>query len=150
MDDLESVPRHLDDKKRISIDIDSLEDEGWTFRPKKKSTCLKIKQGDKVGDTCVINSGCFTGLDEAFFVSKETVQLNNLESDLIFPIIMGKEPKRYFLNNPEKQCIYPYEEVNGKTELIEEKLKVNIQIHTITCFNSKILYLTEKIAERPF
>ncbi len=121
VNNIAEVISSLQNGERQVLDIEGLSDDGWTFSSKNELQFLgKLNKGIKISDIAEINSGCFTGLDEAFFVSDEIIQKHNLENELIFPVIMGKEPKRYCLNKPIKKSIYPYKNVEGKTELIDE------------------------------
>ena len=96
--------------------------ENWVLKNDKHNHLLnKLQTFPELGEIAVINSGCFTGFDKAFFVDDETILQNNLEEAVIKPIIMGKEPKKYNLQDPVKKCIYPYQlGANNHTEIIEE------------------------------
>src|SRR5690606_21359543 len=96
--------------------------ENWVLQNDKHNHLLnKLQTFPELGEIAVINSGCFTGFDKAFFVDDETILQNNLEEAVIKPIIMGKEPKKYNLQDPVKKCIYPYQlGANNQTEIIEE------------------------------
>lgn len=125
-DELIDLPNDLSNKSRIKIEIKGLSDEGWIYSSKEEKKILeKLETKIKLSDIAIINSGCFTGYDEAFFVDNNDINDYNLEKDLIFPVIMGKEPKRYSLNPPIKKAIYPYVNSNGKTELISEEALKN-------------------------
>ena len=119
--DSSNLPNVLNSQPRSKIDIDGLSNDGWTYSSKKELILLsKLDTNLKLSDVAVINSGCFTGLDDSFFVSDDDIEKFNLEKELVFPVIMGKEPKRYCLNPPIKKSIYPYINKEGKTELIKE------------------------------
>ena len=119
--DLSNLSTVLSSQPRTKIEIAGLSDDGWTYSSKKELKLLsKLNTKLKLSDIAVINSGCFTGLDDSFFVNDDDIEKFNLEKELIFPVIMGKEPKRYSLNPPVKKSIYPYINKEGKTELIEE------------------------------
>ena len=96
--------------------------ENWVLKNDKHNQLLnKLQSFDKLGNIAVINSGCFTGYDKAFFVDDKTIKENLLEEEVIKPVIMGKEPKKYRLQKPSKKCIYPYKlGANNETEIIEE------------------------------
>jgi adenine-specific DNA-methyltransferase len=130
-------PEYIEYKKVESlVDIDSrLNDhhyelftqsnfgkENWVLKSDKHNNLLsKLSSKQTLGDIAIVNSGCFTGYDKAFFVDDETINKYELEEDIIKPIIMGKEPKKYNLQKPVKKCIYPYKMGSeNQTELIEE------------------------------
>lgn len=113
--------------------------EIWVLKSDSYNKLLsKLHSYAKLGDITVVNSGCFTGFDKAFFVDDRTIIENNLELEIIKPIIMGKEPKKYNLKSPVKNCIYPYildESLN--TEIIEEyKFKIDYP----NCYNHLISF----------
>lgn len=96
--------------------------ENWVLKSDKHNNLLsKLSSKQTLGDIAIVNSGCFTGYDKAFFVDDATINKYELEEDIIKPIIMGKEPKKYNLQEPIKKCIYPYKMGSeNQTELIEE------------------------------
>ena len=97
--------------------------ENWVLKNDKHNSLLsKIQSFGNLGNIALINSGCFTGYDKAFFVDDKTIEEYQLESEIIKPVIMGKEPKKYNLNKPVKKSIYPYQlGINNETEIIEEQ-----------------------------
>ncbi len=119
--DISTVINILNSSVRNILNINDLSDSGWSFSAQNELILIdKLNTNSRISDIAIINSGCFTGFDGAFFVTDDEIKINNLEIDLIYPVIMGKEPKRYHLHNPIKKSIYPYKNVNGKTELIHE------------------------------
>jgi adenine-specific DNA-methyltransferase len=96
--------------------------ENWVLKSDKHNRLLsKLSSKPILGDIAIVNSGCFTGYDKAFFVDDDTIGKYELEEEIIKPIIMGKEPKKYNLQKPVKKCIYPYKMGSeNQTELIEE------------------------------
>ncbi|MES2799304.1 MAG: DNA methyltransferase [Bacteroidota bacterium] len=152
IDNLNNVITSLQNGERKSLEINDLSDEGWTFSNKSESKLLnKLSSGINIGKLAIINSGCFTGFDEAYFVTDEIIKENNLEEELIYPVIMGKEPKKYFLNRPIKKSIYPYFENNGSSELIEEKVLIEKfpKIHAYLSKNKNTL-LQRKDSRKTF
>ncbi|MEA3450619.1 MAG: DNA methyltransferase, partial [Bacteroidota bacterium] len=119
--DISSIINILNSNVRDILDVNDLSDNGWSFSTKNELKLIKQLNTDyRISDIAIINSGCFTGYDEAFFVTDDEIKSNNLELELIYPVIMGKEPKRYHLHSPIKKSIYPYKNVDDKTELIPE------------------------------
>jgi adenine-specific DNA-methyltransferase len=96
--------------------------ENWVLKSDKHNRLLsKLSSKPILGDIAIVNSGCFTGYDKAFFVDDDTIGKYELEEEIIKPIIMGKEPKKYNLQKPVKKSIYPYKMGSeNQTELIEE------------------------------
>lgn len=101
--------------------------DNWVLKDDKHNKLIsKVQNVGTLGKITVVNSGCFTGFDKAFFVDDKTIQEHQLETEIIKPVIMGKEPKKYKLQNPIKKCIYPYQlGKNNETEIIEEQSFIN-------------------------
>ncbi len=117
-----NIATSLSTNKSDHISQSSLGSDSWILRGDTHSMIVhKIKSFPSLSNYATINSGCFTGYDVAFFVDDKTILDNNLEIGIIKPVIMGKEPKKYLLQEPQKECIYPYQ-LNDKNEtvLIEE------------------------------
>jgi adenine-specific DNA-methyltransferase len=125
MGTLDAIENQLSNLVFSKVPVKYLSESDWIFADKTELDLIgKVENQDALGELAIINSGCFTGLDQVFFVNDATIKENKLERGLIYPVIMGKEPKKYYLHKPIRKAIYPYEEVDGKTELIpEDKLK---------------------------
>jgi len=122
---LDSIESYLYKQKAINIDPKTLTEKEWVLSTNVESEILnKIRNHEELQNYCIINTGSFTGKDDNFFVNDEQIKQLKLETELIKPIILGKEPKKYFLQEPMKKTIYPYKLVEGKTEIIpEDELK---------------------------
>ncbi len=123
IDSLSSIIASLNEPQYESFNQSNFGKENWVLKNDKHNNLLiKLQSFQNLGSNAVINSGCFTGLDKAFFVDDKTIEEHGLEEDVIKPIIMGKEPKKYKLQKPIKKCIYPYIlGENNETEIIEEQ-----------------------------
>lgn len=123
IESLSNIISSLNEPKYESFNQSNFGKENWVLKNDKHNNLLnKFQLLQNLGSIAVINSGCFTGFDKAFFVDDKTIEENNLEEDVIKPVIMGKEPKKYKLQKPIKKCIYPYKlGDNNETEIIEEQ-----------------------------
>ncbi|MFD1167174.1 Eco57I restriction-modification methylase domain-containing protein [Sphingobacterium daejeonense] len=123
IESLSNIISNLNEPKYESFNQSNFGKENWVLKNDKHNNLLnKLQSLQNLGSIAVINSGCFTGFDKAFFVDDKTITENNLEEDVIKPVIMGKEPKKYKLQKPIKKCIYPYKlGDNNETEIIEEQ-----------------------------
>ncbi len=74
-----------------------------------------VKTGSDIGTA---KTGVVTSADKVFYVNKETIENEGLESNLLYPIIGPENLYPWLIQSPSIYCIYPYEEVDGKTELI--------------------------------
>ena len=123
IESLSNISSSLNEPKYESFNQSNFGKENWVLKNDKHNSLLtKLQSLKNLGTSAVINSGCFTGLDKAFFVDDKIIIENNLEADVIKPVIMGKEPKKYKLQNPIKKCIYPYKlDTNNETVIIDEQ-----------------------------
>lgn len=83
----------------------------------KRLECNKnVVKGNVIG---MAKTGVVTSADEIFYLTSEQVTSYKLEKELIYPIIGPSELDRWILHKPETLCLYPYEEIENKTTLIE-------------------------------
>jgi hypothetical protein len=119
---IDNIEYQITNNKRQKISINNLSEKMWVLQGNEVKKILnKINNNPKLNEIAIINTGCFTGKDESFFVDDELIKKEKLENDIIKPVILGKEPKRYILHIPKRKSIYPYQLVDGKTKIIEEK-----------------------------
>jgi hypothetical protein len=123
IESLVNIESSLNEMQYESFNQSNFGKENWVLKNDKHNKLLnKLQSFQDLGAIAVINSGCFTGFDKAFFVDDKTITDYDLEEDVIKPVIMGKEPKKYKLQKPIKKCIYPYKlGNNNETEIIEEQ-----------------------------
>ncbi len=123
IESLANIESSLNEMQYESFNQSNFGKENWVLKNDKHNKLLnKLQSQQNLGAIAVINSGCFTGFDKAFFVDDKTITDYDLEEDVIKPVIMGKEPKKYKLQKPIKKCIYPYKlGDNNETEIIEEQ-----------------------------
>jgi hypothetical protein len=123
IESLSNINTSLNEPQYESFNQSNFGKENWVLKNDKHNNLLnKLQSHQNLGSIAIINSGCFTGFDKAFFVDDKTIADNDLEEDVIKPVIMGKEPKKYKLQKPIKKCIYPYKlGDNNITEIIEEQ-----------------------------
>jgi hypothetical protein len=93
----------------------------------KKYPCL----GDTVEE---VFQGVITGIDNIYFIRSSGIVTNgvltgfserlnseiSIEKGLLRPLLRGDDVGRYQEPEYSYYCIYPYEEVNGKTRILEE------------------------------
>lgn len=124
IDSLVNIAELINESVYDTFDQNNFGKENWVLKNDRHNRLItKIQKFRNLGNLSTINSGCFTGYDKAFFVDDKTIQDFQLEEEIIKPVIMGKEPKKYNLKNPIKKCIYPYQMgINNGTEIIDEEL----------------------------
>lgn len=110
-------------KESYSVDVDSLEDKGWSLSNNKESALInKIKQAGISLNKYIdgkIYIGLKTGLNEAFVIDEE--RKNNLikedakSKEIIIPIVEGKNLNRYKYPQADKWLIlFPKGFTNAK------------------------------------
>jgi len=123
---VEREPSSLDDvlaiAKRTSVSAESLRDCTWSFTSVRfRSVLDKMRsrgiQLQRIGDS---HTGLFTGLNKVLLLDAEQVEALSIESQLLRPIVMGKDPVRYGTPTPSRYVIYPYIERGTKTVLLPE------------------------------
>ncbi len=120
--DLINIEHQLKKNEYEVLSQSNLGNENWVLKNDSHNDLIKkLQLFIPLEKYALINSGCFTGYDKAFFVDDHIINKYELEIGIIKPIIMGKEPKKYSLKEPTKKCIYPYYSgINDETVLIEE------------------------------
>ncbi|MBU1014566.1 MAG: Eco57I restriction-modification methylase domain-containing protein [Bacteroidetes bacterium] len=142
IDSLSSIIDSLNESSYESYNQANFGKGNWVLKNNKHHNLLnKLQSFQNLGSIAVINSGCFTGFDKAFFVDHKTIEEHHLEEDIIKPVIMGKEPKKYNLQKPIKKCIYPYRlGDNNATEIIE---KLSFKTSFPNCYNYLLNFKSE-------
>lgn len=122
-------PENLFDKENSSyvsknnIRVKSLNDDVWVFESRAYQTVLdrietnsiKLK---KIANPC---TGLTSGKDKIFILDKETVQKERLESEILLPVVRGRNISRFLVSNDTDYVIYPYTLIEGETQLLDEK-----------------------------
>jgi hypothetical protein len=72
--------------------------------------------------TKYVFQGIATGKDEVFLISKQTCIDYNLEKDILYPILKGKDIRKYSMGWSNNFIIYPYDKITNKV-ISEDVLK---------------------------
>lgn len=112
-------------KKYIRVDSSDLENPRWIFRENNLGMLLKKIEEDtltlrKISES--IFQGIASGKDEVFYISKNEIERESLEEEILRPLIKGKDIKAYLLNWSGTYVIYPYKEDSSAIE--ENQLKM--------------------------
>jgi len=104
----------------LKIDPRNLTDEVWVLEENNRSDLLKKLEKNfiklkKIANPC---TGLTTGADGVFVIKHDEVEKLNLESQILLPVVRGRNINRGRINNKLDYVIYPYELINEKTELI--------------------------------
>lgn len=94
------------------VSSDSLEMQSWKFIPEEDNIVLNaINEGaerdlqfEDVSKR--IEKGIITGEDDAYVVSEEQIQDKNLEREIIHPVLVGEDIKRWRDPEPNQYLIY--------------------------------------------
>ncbi|MBK9564129.1 MAG: N-6 DNA methylase [Saprospiraceae bacterium] len=119
-------------KESYSVDVDSLEDKGWSLSKNKESALLdKIKKvGIPLGEYVdgKIFYGIKTGLNEAFVVDEETknrlIKEDPKSKEVIKPFLEGKDIKRYATLLNKKWLILFEKGFTNKKKTDNKKYKI--------------------------
>lgn len=106
-----------------TINIKDLNDDVWVFESrafqavldKIETNSIKLK---KIANPC---TGLTSGKDKIFILDKEAVQKEGLESEILLPVVRGRNISRFFVSDDTDYVIYPYKLIDGETQLIDEK-----------------------------
>jgi hypothetical protein len=117
----------------FELDYSHLEEKWDLTNPKKLEVVDQVKGFDNSLEDILesIYVGIQTSANDIFYVDKisdygdlikcETESgVKELEKDLLHPILLGKDIKRFRGPKDDRLMIYPYKKENGKTKLIEE------------------------------
>ena len=118
------APDNFGFSESIMIDSELLRNTDWNFRNDSSQSIIElINNNSKSFKNFVkyIFVGIQSGKDEVFFLTDEDINNYNLEKDIIYPILKGKDVKRYALNWSGNYIIYPYNIDN--TVINESELK---------------------------
>lgn len=98
----------------------SLEGDFWKLlSPKIRTITNKIKTNSMttLGDVCTgIRQGVSSGCDDVFVINKQTMEEWSLEEELIFPLINGRDVRRWEVDWGGDYAIYPYNK-NGMVNI---------------------------------
>ena len=122
---LDNISRELEQESYLPVKQENLKAGNWVLKSDSYNMLIKkLGEYPKLGSMATINSGCFTGYDDAFFVDKNTIAKYSLEEEIIKPIIMGKEPKKYSLKKPRKRSIYPYYMDSNRNTILNSRGRI--------------------------
>ena len=105
------------------IDYDRLDSRQWVLSELDLRTVLPSRNSTvELGELGHFHIGAITGSDEVFVVSKDEIEENGFEDELVYDYAhRNSEIKKYGDVQPENTIIYPYRENGaGETELINE------------------------------
>lgn len=104
-------------KTSSEILSDKLVTDSWIFGSKENENLLAKIEAQKptLKDlTKYIFVGIQSGKDDVFFLTKETIAENSLESELLYPILKGKDVRKYSSDWSGTYILYPYDKKSNK------------------------------------
>lgn len=107
--------------KDVQILHASLLDNKWEFISPIIRKVLDLCEEDSFSlkaITHAIFQGIASGKDEVFYINSEIVNSLGLESELLYPILKGKDIKAFQINWSDNYVLYPYDESGN---LVPEK-----------------------------
>ena len=105
------APNNFDFSESMIIESELLKNTDWNFRNDASQTIIElIDNNSKTFKNFVkyIFVGIQSGKDEVFLLTDEDIINYNLEKSIIYPILKGKDVRRYALNWSGNYIIYPY------------------------------------------
>ncbi len=115
------------DFKEISeITNDKLNEDSWVFGNSLESKIMEIIEMNPPLNhfTKYTFQGIATGKDEVFLISEDDLESNEIEKNIVFPLLRGRDVNKYKLNWSKTYVIYPYNKETNKVfseaELINE------------------------------
>ncbi|MDD5013767.1 MAG: TaqI-like C-terminal specificity domain-containing protein [Atribacterota bacterium] len=97
----------------INVDMSTLLTDNWNFQmPIIEKIIKKVYNGSQFLSFYVerIFEGIASGKDEVFYISEKKLNELQLERGLLFPILKGKDIKRYKIDWSGFYVIYPYKD----------------------------------------
>lgn len=86
----------------------------WQFTPqqvREVESKLRDSTGETIKDVSIgVRSAVASNADEAFIVTPEYAEENNLEKELLRPIVRGEDTRRWTAEWAGELAIYPYNE----------------------------------------
>lgn len=124
-------------KTSSKIGSERLVIDSWIFGSKENELIIsKIEKNKPLKHyTKYVFQGIATGKDEVFLISEQTCKDYKLEKEILFPILKGKDIRKYSMDWSTNFIIYPYDKTTNKV-ISENILKEN--------YPNTFVYLSEK------
>lgn len=114
--------------------LSDLTEDNWRFTPRTVRSVedeIRNEMHRTLEDISLgVREGVASGEDDAFIVSPEYAEKNNLEESLLWPIIRGKNVRRWKAKWHNELVIYPYNEDGDLVELDDyPNIKAHLDSH---------------------
>jgi type I restriction-modification system DNA methylase subunit len=114
----------------------------WTFSNRRVQKIVngikKASNGFFIKNFTRPHRCLYTGLNEAFIVTEDTVRQERLEKELIKRVVGGRDIQRWKINWRNQYIIYPYKQINGNLQPITLTEYPNIKRH-LEQFKDKLM-----------
>ena len=134
---LDYITKHLDKEEYFDgyveifqIEQSSLGEDIWKFEPVAERKLLeKIRQNSSclLKSLAGIHRCLYTGLNEAYVVDEETIEIFDLERELLKPVLRGEDVRKWNISWSGLYIIYPYKEANGRPVKVDIKRYPNVE-----------------------
>jgi type I restriction-modification system DNA methylase subunit len=132
--------------QELKISQSILASDSWHFEEQTTYELFeKIhKQGSFLQDvTSRFGTGVQTGADSIFTIDYSLVKTSKLETEILRPLLRGRDVRRYKTSDNPKFLIFPYKIQNTEFVILEEsELKKYRKVYNLLCENKS------KLAER--
>lgn len=152
MDNVSALLEHIKDQigeeysdeyiNAFPVSSESLEEQSWKMIPSEDSTVLNaIQEGSEnreFADLCDrIETGMQPGRLPPYLVTDVVIEEKNLEEEIVYPVLEGKEIRRWREPTPTRKVIYAHsdldiddypnikEHLRGYREELEERTTIN-------------------------
>lgn len=127
MDDVSALLEHTKDHigdeysdeyiNAFPVSSESLEEQSWKMIPSEDSSVLNaIQEGSgnrEFADLCDrIETGMQPGRLPPYLVTDEVIEEKNLEEEIIYPVLEGKEIRRWREPTPTRKVIYAHSDLD--------------------------------------
>ena len=109
-------PENVDLWQKSTIVTNSLGDDTWSLGQSFAGLVEKLgARADRVlGDIAHPHYCLFTGLNEAFVITKNQLMLESIEHEVVLPLLRGQDVERWQTAHNDLYIIYPYRQVDDK------------------------------------
>lgn len=120
IDNIEDAKK-INFKNKIEIDITKLSNDNWILSSNESKNILeKIIRHKSLCEFGKCSYGIISGADSTFIVDDHFIESQNLEKDVLLPLIRADNCKRYDYADYALRIIYPFKFENGTTILLSE------------------------------
>lgn len=118
-----NLDEDINSLKPITINSDNLNEDSWILEDENKTKLLQKLKSEypQLSEYAKCWYGIISGADNVLMFNKEELINLNIEKELLLPIIRAQDCSKYSYSDPSKYIIYPYQESDSETVLMNNK-----------------------------